>query len=268
MNINAYHNSDKLKAEAIASAKKHIKQDMLIKGTYGELDGSFKGCSVGCDAFEITGKVSDDCHAITSKYYGFPEWVEHLRDMLFEGLPDKESKEWHLNLKQSIPVGLDEVGFNKVKAKFLIYILKGNIELVEGLDISDALKKQVLAAINQCLSVQEQAEESGLVDKAAAFAATRAAESAMSASWSAESAEPAEPAAWAAESAAESATRVAESAESIVWSAARAAARAAESATRAAERPVVWAASSADSAMSATYIDHANQLIKLFKEAT
>lgn len=49
----SYNNDPEFKAQAVESAKRHLEQDMLIKGTYGKINGHFTGCSVGCDAFDI-----------------------------------------------------------------------------------------------------------------------------------------------------------------------------------------------------------------------
>lgn len=188
--MNAYHNKESLKLETIANAKRHAAQDMLIKGTYGEMNGQFRGCSIGCDAFDITGEVESELpYKITAEYYGFPEWVEHIREHFFENLPEDKSKNWHVDLKKSIPVGLDDAGFNKVKAKFLIFILKRNFERVEKLDISCELKTEVLNAIKKCLSVQNKVAETGRIDESAAWSAANSARSAaISEARSAESA--------------------------------------------------------------------------------
>ena len=81
--INSYHGKQSEKDEAIRNAQRHIDQDLLIAGTYGKKNGLFKGCSVGCDAYDITGKIENAPHAITAEHLGFPEWLEYLRDSIF-----------------------------------------------------------------------------------------------------------------------------------------------------------------------------------------
>jgi hypothetical protein len=49
----SYNNDPEFKERAIKSAEHHAKADMLIKGQYGHVNRSFKGCSVGCDAYDI-----------------------------------------------------------------------------------------------------------------------------------------------------------------------------------------------------------------------
>ena len=82
----AYNNSQNEKDEAVARAEHHRDTGMLQAGTYGQLNGTFHGCDVGCDAFDITGMIQKVPHQITAKYFGFPEWLEQLRDTIFEGL--------------------------------------------------------------------------------------------------------------------------------------------------------------------------------------
>src|SRR5690606_5332993 len=103
-----YHSDESLKQRAVEAAKRHRDQDMLLAGTYGRMDGTFRGCSVGCDAYDITGELlADGYHRITAEYFGFPEWLERLRDAIFEGLPNDERRDFHVRLKEAIPVGVD-----------------------------------------------------------------------------------------------------------------------------------------------------------------
>lgn len=41
----SYHNDPELKRRAVESAKHHRDADMLMAGTYGRMNGSFKGYS-------------------------------------------------------------------------------------------------------------------------------------------------------------------------------------------------------------------------------
>ena len=104
----SYHNSEELKSKAVADAKRHRDQDILIAGTYGKMNGAFRGCSVGCDVFDIKGEIFvDNPHSVTAEYFGFPEWLEHLRDWCFEHLPEGERQDFHVRVKEAIPVGVD-----------------------------------------------------------------------------------------------------------------------------------------------------------------
>ena len=264
----SYNNDPEFKERAIKSAEHHAKADMLIKGQYGHVNGSFKGCSVGCDAYDIfmeQGKDKDyindnikSPHEITSKYFGVPEWLERCRDTFFENLEDNTG--WHVRFKQAIPAGVSEERFNIVKSKFLLFILDENIERVNQLDISDDLKKKVVDAIKQCQGLHQTVVNGGEWNESAAWSARSAAESAA---WSARSA------AWSARSAAWSARSAAWSAESAVRSAwsARSAAWSAESAVRSAwsARSAAWSAESA--AWSAAFQQYADKLLELLEDA-
>lgn len=108
-NVLSYHGKPELKAWAVAAAKRHRDLDMLMAGAYGAVlgDNKFHGCSVGCDAYEIIGDEVDTPHKTTAAYFGFPLWLEYLRDQLFEGLPEPDRYDFHPELKEAIPVGAD-----------------------------------------------------------------------------------------------------------------------------------------------------------------
>jgi hypothetical protein len=147
----SYRNDPNFKAECIASAEKHVSQDMLKNGTYGKMNGEFHGCSVGCDAFDITGEIQDEPHSITADNFGWPEWLERCRDTFFENLEDGAG--WHVRFKEAVPVGITEKQFDIVRSKFILFILEENIERVTGLSINDELKNEVISAIRQCAAL-------------------------------------------------------------------------------------------------------------------
>ena len=246
----SYHNDPDLKARAVEQAKHHRDSDMLAAGIYGKMDGHFKGCSVGCDAYDIKGAVvKSGCHEITAEYFGFPEWLEHLRDYLFENLSEADRRDFHVRLKEAVPVGVDlEPVRHKLTMRRLDRLIALQTEALgknEG-DVKAAIE-QVIAALQQvrrCHEAESSSDHCEVDWSAAARSAAR------SAAWSAESAarsaaarsaarsaawSAAESAAWSAESAAESA---AWSAESAAWSA--------ESAWSAAESAAVAKQEAAD----------------------
>ncbi len=200
--------ADISKEDMLAEVQKHRKQDQIIQGTYGEQNGKWRGCAVGCSIHSVNAlkgkKYQTNNHKVYETELGIPEWLARLEDTIFEGLPVAKAKLWPEQFIKAIPVGVD---LEPVKWKFTVYLMKENIERVLGLDIGDELKEEVVSAIRGVLVVAEDAIKTGAWDK-----------SAQSAAWSA---------AWsAAESAAESA------AQSAAWSAwsARSARSAAESA--------------------------------------
>lgn len=98
------------KAEKVAFALHHREADMLVSGTYIEKDnGSFQGCSVGCDAISIAlarkqnpMELRGSTHAYVADYFGTPEWLEYLRDSVFEGLPSADRIQWHVDLAEAL----------------------------------------------------------------------------------------------------------------------------------------------------------------------
>jgi len=198
----SYHNDPKLKKDMVSEMKKHYEMDAFDKGTYGHMNGQFKGCAVGCGVNSLNVrrglKIAVDDHAEYSKALGIPEWLARIEDTLFEKLPEKESKEFPLAFVKAIPIGVD---LEPVKWKFCSFLLKENIDRVLKLKIDDKLKEQVVTAIQGVLKLHENALETGKWDESAAWsAAWSAARSAESAAWSA--AWSAESAAWSTEAAA------------------------------------------------------------------
>ena len=185
----SYKNDPKLKQMMVEEAQKHKKADAYIKGTYVERNGTFKGCAIGCAIESINvrlGKsINNASHKAYEKELGFPEWLAHLEDAIFENLPDDESKNFPLEMLEAIPVG---VNLEPVKWKFCAYLLNENINIVLGLEIADGLKTQVVDAIRQCLAVHESAIKTGVWDAIAAQSAEAAARSAWSAASAARSA--------------------------------------------------------------------------------
>lgn len=93
------------KEARIARAKRHVAADLLITGAYVDHG---KGCSVGCDALEIVGRdPGANYHRIVADHDGTPEWLEQLRDVIFEGLPADKRSWWHVAVAEPIPTGID-----------------------------------------------------------------------------------------------------------------------------------------------------------------
>lgn len=192
----------------LARAERHAKQDLLLAGTYGKMNGSFKGCSVGCDAFEIIGQekavqllkeesFGTGLHRVVADHDGTPEWLELLRDAIFEGLPKDKRAWWHVELARSLPVGID---LDPAKHMICITILKMSLENCDRWD--NAYRDVCVAAIERiiaCHSAPEKADWSAA--RSAARSAASAASAARSAAWSAASAASAESAARAASAA-------------------------------------------------------------------
>ena len=236
MTILAYHNDPKIKAETLAQLQAHYDADEIVKGQYWE---NGKGCAIGCIA-----ETSDDPHGACVERCGGDLMLYRLVDVIFEGLPNGNAKQWPLRVMGAIRPGAD---LSLVGWKFLHWLLTDE-KVNPGIN-----HPSVKDAVKQCADVLVPLTKGKPVDKDAAGSAANAAESA---GWSAGSAESA---ARSAESAARSAAR------SAAWSAesAGSAASAAWSAARSAARSAAW---SAESAGSAAYVRMADRLIELLEE--
>lgn len=187
----SYHNDENLKNLVVSEMKKHQEQDQLIKGSYEEINGKFKGCAVGCtiDSINVilgkSYKTSE--HKVFEESIGVPEWLARLQDSLFEALPDNESSQFAVDFLSSIPVG---VNLNPIKWKLCSFILKEGIDrMLLQPNLSDKLRERVVQSMRGVLNLHESAINTGEWDIKSASAARSAAESAAwSATWSARSA--------------------------------------------------------------------------------
>jgi hypothetical protein len=264
----SYHNDPSLKSLVVQEMKKHQAQDQFIKGSYGEVNGKFKGCAVGCTIDSVNvilGKSYDtSSHDVLEGAIGIPEWLSILQDSFFENLPVGENSQFAVDFLDAIPVG---VNLEPVKWKFCAFLMREGIERVLGLkDISEELREQVLSAMRGVLALNESAITTGQWDLEAARAARSAAWAARSASWDAE--------AWSALRTAHAAV----DAVAVAWSSAAAAVRAAVawSAVAWSSAAVAWSSAaaarssaaewSASEAEAEAYKRYAAELISLLKE--
>ena len=114
------------KDQFIKEIKWHKEQDAFIKGTYTENNkNNFRGCAVGCSINSINkllGTAYDyDEHLDMAETLQIPEWLVRIEDKIFEGLSEKDSKEWPLRFSEAINVGAD---LDKIKPAFLVYVLE------------------------------------------------------------------------------------------------------------------------------------------------
>jgi hypothetical protein len=95
--LRAYHNDPAIKAKYLARVREHARLDHLVQGTGWE---SGRGCAVGCtlEAYD---------HSRYPIELGIPEWLAHLEDRIFEGLPWDEARSWPERFLDAIPVGAD-----------------------------------------------------------------------------------------------------------------------------------------------------------------
>jgi hypothetical protein len=88
--MQAYFCDQALKDEFVARMQAHILADEVIQGT--SFDNG-RGCAVGCTYDEYD-------HSLGPSRLGFPEWYEHLRGTIFEGLPNERNVDF-LSIKIS-----------------------------------------------------------------------------------------------------------------------------------------------------------------------
>ena len=161
--LKAFKGDKALKALMLKEVEKHRKADQIIQRTYGEeIDGTWKGCAVGCSIHSLNAKLgtkyATNDHSVYETALGIPEWLARLEDGIFEGLPVSEAKKWPGEFLKAVPVGAT---LEPVKWQFCAFILKRNIDRVLALDIADDLKKQVVDAIRSVLAVHENAIKTG-----------------------------------------------------------------------------------------------------------
>ena len=187
--LRAFNNNKVFQAQMIAAAISHREKDEYIAGAYAKVNGSFKGCSVGCSLFDVKGikgvDVGEEYNdlALLAKELGIPEFICHLQDSIFEGLPESERLRWTERLFNSIPLGAD---LTPVLPRFLLKTLD-RLPETNRADVVDAIRGVKDVLINW--------SETGEADIEAARSAAGSA--ARSAARSARSAEgPARSAAW------------------------------------------------------------------------
>ena len=235
--LRAFHGDPAVKKKYLNRVAAHRAADELIQGIAWE---NGKGCAIGCtlDAYDHTRYPIE---------LGLPEWLAHLEDKIFEGLPEQRSLRWPSEFLAAIPVGAiigdglrDELAARRLER--LLPALEANPE---------DYAKQCGDALRRCINWLSSNAPEG---------------AARSAAWAARSAAWAESAARSAESAARSAES-AESAESAAWAAwaawAAGAARSAESAADWSAESAAWAARSA---AGAAWEREAETLLRLLSE--
>lgn len=216
--LRAFHGDPAIKAQYLARVRAHRIADDLTQGTGWE---NGKGCAVGCtlEAYD---------HSRYPVELGLPEWLAHLEDAIFEGLPHAQAMDWPEQFLEAIPVGAD---------------------------IGPVMHRAAIRRMDRLLAaISETAVIAAINGVRACHVATLRGEGCdWEAAWSA--------AAWSAEAVAEAADEAAEAAEAAAWSAAWST-TAADEAAEAAARSAAWAA-----ARSAPWSAEAADLLRYLREA-
>jgi hypothetical protein len=137
----------------IERAERHAKQDLLVSGTYGELiEGEFFGCSVGCDAWEITrsdpsltirGYLDLDHHTIVAEHDGTAVWFELLRDAIFEELTSDRQSWWHIESARALAGMPEDVDWDQLQTAVWIKVLQCSLEGDSPVVLKTAINKVI-----------------------------------------------------------------------------------------------------------------------------
>lgn len=176
MTMLSYHNDPVIKAKYIARFEAHRSADQVVQGQ-GFDSKTGRGCFVGCtlDAYE---------HSHFPVELGWPIWLAHLADTIFEGLPKSEAPAFGTDLLACVPVGID---LEIVRVPFLVSVQRRNLDRLSGNfePYAEQCRTAIQGVINFLLADAPSAESAA----ESAESAARSARSAWSAAESAESAE-------------------------------------------------------------------------------
>lgn len=115
----SYHNDPAVKDLYVARFEEHRKADEVIQD-FGFEDGT--GGFVGC-TFE------DYDHDKFPREIGWPIWLGHLAEAIFEELSKKDAPRFGADLLMAVPVGVD---LEQAKNLFLISLQRRNLKRLEG----------------------------------------------------------------------------------------------------------------------------------------
>jgi hypothetical protein len=127
----------KILQEYLAKAQAHYNSDNFTQGEYWK---GGKGCCVGCLA-----ETSESPHKKLEDKTGVPEWMHHLADKIFEGLPIEEAKEFPIKYVTAWNgvIGFSEEDFKqKIQVPFLIFILEDSLKSFDN-DKFHEVKKSI-----------------------------------------------------------------------------------------------------------------------------
>jgi hypothetical protein len=169
----SYHNDPAVKQKYIERFARHRAADEVIQGR-GYFDG--RGCFVGCT-------LEDYDHKRFPIELGWPEWLAHLADAIFEGLPKTEAAQFGTDLLEAVPVGVD---LNPTQWKIAIFRYERQLKTLESNteNYAAACRAAIIDVIVYCKAQLEgyADEEVRIMEDLAAWSARSAAEMAA---WSA-----------------------------------------------------------------------------------
>jgi hypothetical protein len=247
-----YRADPELKAGLVREALEHQDQDRLIHGTYVRLNGTWRGCAVGCTVagrltqdqiIDLTDEDAEtDWHALWADTTGLPEWLAHVEDNIFESLPIEDAQQWPVRLLSAIPVGVDLTAAREAWLRDLVFdtehgaLALAATALESAGAAGDAARMQGALSPDWSTNLAAAATRLREIARAAASSASDAASSARAAASSASAA------ASSARAAASSARAAASSARAAASSARAAASSASDAASSASDAAWQWIA--------------------------
>ena len=160
----AYHNDPLIKLKYQERFAEHRKIDAVIQGQ-GYEEG--RGCFVGCT-------LQSYDHSRFPTELGWPEWLAHLADRIFEGLPKDQAPQFGTDLLDAVAIG---VNLEPVRTQFLIVVQRRNLERLK--DNTEPYADQCRQAIQGVIDFLETETETETRSvESAAESALAAAESA------------------------------------------------------------------------------------------
>ncbi len=149
--MQAYHNDPAVKAKYCERFAAHRSLDEVIQGQVFE-DG--RGCFVGCTLNKYE-------HSAFPIELGWPEWLAHLADKIFEGLPKAEAPQFGTDILAEVSPGVD---LDLVRVPFLVSVQRRNLARLAGNDEPYAVqcRTAVQGVIDFLLSGEQESAESQL----------------------------------------------------------------------------------------------------------
>jgi hypothetical protein len=159
----SFHNSQALKEKYVSRLQEHRRLEHLVQriGWSGtNYEGTEpKGCAVGCT-------LENYDHTLYPSELGLPEWLAHLEDYIFEGLPKGKAEQFAEDFLSVIPVGVDIDG-NRVWQRLAILRHTRDLERLKDHLPSEA--KEAFLGVISWLERGEPEEEREAVRKKASW---------------------------------------------------------------------------------------------------
>ena len=176
--LRAYHGDPAIKAKYIDRIRAHRAAEHLTQGIGWESDGLTRGCAVGCT-------LENYDHSLYPIELGLPEWLAHLEDCIFEGLPTDLAQAWPESFLEAITPGVDvEVVLHRLAMRRMDRLIALQTSLLGKHPdrVEDAIKLTI-ASLHQVRACHE-AEAGGNICDMRSAAESAAESAAWSAAWS------------------------------------------------------------------------------------